>query len=753
MRSLRVSRFTHVVPAAVAVLVVLALAPSSAGASADVTPGRGAPGPIGEGLSRALESLPPDLAPSGLLLDRSLSLVDATRFDGASAASAANRASFRQLVFQLARAAARGPAPSLASFDAIAREHRARGTWPLALLDVRAERLRRDAFDTGALAARDGRVVVTTSGVPTVESHSIVAAAVLAPAIRRGADATFVLDPRLVWSNAASPVSRIEADFADGASWRRLVPGQTVRVRWTSPGTKRVQLRLTRADGTRAHAALDVPVASLVAPLPDDTLAVVATQAHQGVYGTGRAYVRYGAGHTSLVNPIVVPEGFDLDNSMDWDPLFELLNQQGLADTLHARGFDAVVLDFTDSTRPIQENGFVLMELIRQVQAVLPAQGTLAVVGPSMGGLCSRYALAWMESHGLPHRVRTWVSFDTPHRGAVIPIGMQYWIDFFAGQSADADTFRMQLNTPAARQMLVQHYVNPAPLTPQADPARAVLLADFAAVGEWPAQPRRLSVANGSSRRTNQGFVPAAPLVRWNYSDLLVTIRGNVWALADQVADTVFDGRLRILFSDTRKSVTAVGSPPWDGAPGGWRASLAQLDTVDAPYGDIVSLHANHCFVPTISALAMTNTTDPFDDVAGDPDLLSHTPFDAVFVPDANEEHVAITPASAAWLLAELGRGVLGAPAAARPAAGFVALAPNPTRGPARIAFSLSGESAVDLRVFDVAGREVAVLAQGRLPGGTHERVWNGAGLRPGLYFARLESGGIPTTRPIVRLE
>ena len=68
-----------------------------------------------------------------------------------------------------------------------------------------------------------------------------------------------------------------------------------------------------------------------------------------------------------------------------------------------------------------------------------------------MGGLCSRYALAYMESHGIPHRVRTWISFDAPQAGADIPLGLQYWIRFFAGQSADAAAFLQVLGRPAAR--------------------------------------------------------------------------------------------------------------------------------------------------------------------------------------------------------------------------------------------------------------------------------------------------------------
>ena len=60
------------------------------------------------------------------------------------------------------------------------------------------------------------------------------------------------------------------------------------------------------------------------------------------------------------------------------------------------------------------------------------------------------------------------------------------------------------------------------------------------------------------------------------------------------------------------------GTLPYDSAPGGWRASMAQLDTTQAPYGDIVALHNAHCFIPTVSALDLP-TSDLFFDVAGTP--------------------------------------------------------------------------------------------------------------------------------------
>ncbi len=719
-----------------------------------VAPAAAAPrSPVGEPLRAALAELPPSLLPSGRLLDRSLGLVDPARFDGAPGGRVADAATFRQLVHQLDAANA-SPTGLLAVIDGAARARRAAGEVPIAWLDLPAQRLRADAFASGALRAEDGRVRVVRAADAT-EALRVVAAAALAPAVWRGGDATLVLDPAARWTDAGTP-RRVELDADDGRGFRDVPADGRARVRWTSAGTKTLALRVTTAAGAVREARFTLPVRALAAPVPDDTLAITATQPWQGVFGTGRAYVRYAPGHTTLVNPVVLVEGFDLDNSMDWDPLYALLNQQGLADTLRAHGFDAVVLDFTDSTRPVQENGFVTAALLQQVDAAMPASATMAVVGASMGGLCSRWALAWLEAQGTPVRAREWITFDTPHGGADIPLGLQYWVWFFAGQSAAADTFRMQLDRPAARQMLLYHYTDPPGATGAADPARAAMLADFAALG-WPQLPRRAAIANGSRLGANQGFPPGDPVIQYSYSNLLVTILGNVWAVPNATSRTIFDGRIRILFvGDTRRTVTVSGTQPWDGAPGGFRGSFAQLDSTEAPYGDIVALHPNHCFVPVVSALALAGAPDPFYDVAGDPDLLAHTPFDALLVPDANEEHVFVSPATAAWLLGEIERGLLDAPVTGSGAPELRTAAPNPFAASTRLAFALPARGDVDLRVYDVAGREVAVLARGEWPAGAHEARWDGRDARggvaaPGLYFARLVTGGVARTQRIVR--
>src|SRR4029453_2358799 len=177
--------------------------------------------------------------------------------------------------------------------------------------------------------------------------------------------------------------------------------------------------------------------------------------------------------------------------------------------------------------------------------------------------------------------------------------------------------------------------------------------------------------------------------------------------------------------------------------PGGSRATMADMDATAAPYGDIVALYPSHCFIPTVSALAY-DIPDLFHVVASDPDPLAHSPFDAVYVPDQNQEHVAITPQNAAWIRSEIEQGVTGVlPGSAVAGIHRGRPAPNPSSGPVRLAFTLPRAGDVDLRVVAVDGREIARLARGRWEAGTHGVEWagidrHGAPAPPGVYFVRL---------------
>ena len=84
---------------------------------------------------------------------------------------------------------------------------------------------------------------------------------------------------------------------------------------------------------------------------------------------------------------------------------------------------------------------------------------------------------------------------------------------------------------------------------------------------------------------------------------------------------------------------------------------------------------------------------------------------------------------------------------------------PNPFTHGTEIGFTLAAPARVDLRVYDLAGREVKRLAEWRsLPAGAHRLGWDGlrSGGREvpaGIYFARLRGVGAERSLTLVKRE
>ncbi len=74
---------------------------------------------------------------------------------------------------------------------------------------------------------------------------------------------------------------------------------------------------------------------------------------------------------------------------------------------------------------------------------------------------------------------------------------------------------------------------------------------------------------------------------------------------------------------------------------------------------------------------------------------------------------------------------------------------PNPFSGSATVRFDLPSLGRVRLVVYDVLGREVAVLVDGDVKAGRHEAVLEGHGLPSGVYLVRLDAGGTAQTQRI----
>jgi glucuronoarabinoxylan endo-1,4-beta-xylanase len=59
----------------------------------------------------------------------------------------------------------------------------------------------------------------------------------------------------------------------------------------------------------------------------------------------------------------------------------------------------------------------------------------------------------------------------------------------------------------------------------------------------------------------------------------------------------------------------------------------------------------------------------------------------------------------------------------------------------------------VHLAVFDVQGRAVVKLVEGRMNGGYHEVNFNGSALASGAYFYRIQAGSFVQTRKLLLLK
>jgi len=78
---------------------------------------------------------------------------------------------------------------------------------------------------------------------------------------------------------------------------------------------------------------------------------------------------------------------------------------------------------------------------------------------------------------------------------------------------------------------------------------------------------------------------------------------------------------------------------------------------------------------------------------------------------------------------------------------------PNPFNLVTRIQYFLPVSTDVSLRVYDILGREVAILVDGFVEAGVHETLLNGKELSSGVYFYRLEARGFVESKKLLLMK
>lgn len=424
------------------------------------------------------------------------------------------------------------------------------------------------------------------------------------------------------------------------------------------------------------------------------------------VYGQAnmRIYFSDSSYHDRKIRkPILIVDGFDpgnkrqferdlgdVDNGGLWGQLSYIQNgiSIDIGKELLKKGYDIVLLDFPsiyDTTITItrdvyingswqtftynvykyndfgctyiERNAYTCIVAIDTLNNILRANGSkeqLVIIGPSMGGQITRFALKYMED-SLPsrdyrgHNTRLWASFDSPHQGANISLGAQAFI-----WSNSCNDFNFQLYNPAACEMLLFHRGSKVNGSYTQQPQFHRYYNKINKMG-FPSKLRKVAITNGSLNGTKTGN---AEKYVFGVRAFLVYEAGHIWMSPSYPTPSheVYKGRGDDV--DQHTSSNQYGCN-YDIAPGGTFPTFKEVyDQSKLWYTCRTDLNQyDHCFMPTKSTLAYNDTNNvnlcenlsdrdlvvegviPFDNYWGSPNInMGHVTFNSLLHEWFNKE-------------------------------------------------------------------------------------------------------------------
>lgn len=269
---------------------------------------------------------------------------------------------------------------------------------------------------------------------------------------------TFVVQSNMIWNNTNKTISQLQIDFANGQGFQTISIGMPISISYTDTGYKRWTVKAVLSD----NSILQCYNEYYVLRVPNISSSFVTNQtvipawgfvdAVAGVHSGAIIRVNYSnrSNTNTLRKPLIVIEGYDVstiapslqDNYSEVDFINAISTEPGNTFDFNGSlddnaGYDLVFVDFNNGVDDIVRNSAVVQEVINRVNANKINDDRFGnirqqnvVMGLSMGGLCARYALANMTKNfpGIPTETRLLITHDSPHRGANVPLGLQYMI-------------------------------------------------------------------------------------------------------------------------------------------------------------------------------------------------------------------------------------------------------------------------------------------------------------------------------------
>jgi len=474
-----------------------------------------------------------------------------------------------------------------------------------------------------------------------------------------------------------------------------------------------------------------------------DILNIDSYQAFQGYeettahLGQGQYQIFYDNINGVLDKPFIIVEGFDPEDNNTIASMYASLTYNSgannLFNELRNQGMDVIILNFPNYTRAddntlihgggdyIERNGLVLVNLLQAINPQLPVGNDCIVMGVSMGGLVSRYGLRFMEQNALNHNTGLWFSFDSPHRGANIPISIQYALNYIAEYSNNNDlraSRDLTLNSPAAKQMLLDHYSahlqagqaftqnTTIQLPTPATNFRNTFENTMNTMG-FPTLTRKAAIANGSINNTmveSPGVLivdtTISPAANTNTQiKLYFTPNINVSNYqVDYIRTTFFGFQIALFTTVAASPATSAGL---DSAPGGTVLFEDFLGTSSDPtIQQIINAIqvAEFSFIPTLSSLAVNNA-NWYTSV--NPAMVTN--FDTYIGPTVNEPHVTLTQSNTNFILNEINNHYLST--AELETENQLILINNPTQDWIRFKYLQNQNSEIEVKLLNTSGQ------------------------------------------------
>jgi hypothetical protein len=660
--------------------------------------------------------------PSHILLDRTLAFGHANYYSG-NGDSICTIKRYKQLYFDMQNAAyvSYWQLPLLDSLETRASAYLDNGIHPISLSRFDFHCIKPEALDSGWLlfdTVVQQYKESTNNGISPFERKTLFVGAIFNPVTWKGIT-KFKLAPDLLFSNVLNNSVEVSIDFGDGFGYRNVGFDEVITINYTGFEEGSIGIIKIKAKFNGGETLFTTTVFRFAKTgddiTPDGTIEVQENfrntfnvcGINNGLQsGDARFYIQYANLYDSkLRKPIIIVEGFDIDKNandnrygdLGWTTFktgitynedgeqtaFQLENLPVLMGRLKAEGYDVIVVDFKDGGKRIESNALALISIIQWVNLKKEGSNELSVMGASMGGLIVRYALRLMEEQNCKHCTRIYITYDSPHRGANIPVGVQHFVKFFAQVDADAkDQYDKTLSSDAALQMLVYH-VNPLAATYR-NPWQNLLNK----MGH-PQKPYKVSLINGASNGKGLNFTAGDQVLQYHANKWIVEIMGNVWSVPNNPnavsGQIIFAGKapkngawsaianltlnpFLSLFGmhvdhHTTTEVLGFSTLPYDNAAGGTTETFKDIADVDYPVGKVSALVGDyHCFIPSVSAMDL-HTNDLNLDITQEIAKKSKvTPFEAYYFPDIednkpNQRHVEVTigiRGNIEWLIKQL---------------------------------------------------------------------------------------------------